>query len=175
MDGKEVLELGCGTGLASILCCKMGAKRVIMTDYQSKVLANAEYNCQQNGCQQVVIPMPLDWNVGKAARYVWKKYAKADEAWNRETIQSQFELIIAGDIVYDAQHGEMHSILIEALLAQGGTFHVVLPGTAYRSGIEEFELAMEQRFKMDKRRVYRKADGTVTHTYYIFAHGCGTM
>lgn len=42
--GRDVLEIGTGTGLLSILCLQGDAKRVVATDVNQAAVANARYN-----------------------------------------------------------------------------------------------------------------------------------
>ena len=46
---QTVLELGCGTAVASIAALKLGAKRVIATDGNLEVVELARANCKRNG------------------------------------------------------------------------------------------------------------------------------
>ncbi|MCG8651263.1 MAG: 50S ribosomal protein L11 methyltransferase, partial [Pirellulales bacterium] len=43
-DGRDVLEIGTGTGLLSILCLQNGASKVVATDINPAAVANAKYN-----------------------------------------------------------------------------------------------------------------------------------
>ena len=42
--GRDVLEIGTGTGILSILCLQNGAKKVVATDINPAAVANARYN-----------------------------------------------------------------------------------------------------------------------------------
>lgn len=44
--GKEVLEIGTGSGLVSLCCLKAGASRVVATDVNPAAVANAMYNAR---------------------------------------------------------------------------------------------------------------------------------
>ncbi len=46
VNGKAVLEVGCGTGLISIDCLQKGAAVVVATDVNPAAIANAEYNAE---------------------------------------------------------------------------------------------------------------------------------
>lgn len=46
--GKEVLDVGTGTGVLGILASKQGASMVFGTDIESGAVENAEENCQRN-------------------------------------------------------------------------------------------------------------------------------
>jgi release factor glutamine methyltransferase len=48
MAKKEVLELGCGTGLVSVAAAKMGAN-VLASDINLKALENTQINAEKNG------------------------------------------------------------------------------------------------------------------------------
>ena len=44
VSGRDVLEIGTGTGLISVLCLENGAKSVVATDINAAAVANAAYN-----------------------------------------------------------------------------------------------------------------------------------
>jgi release factor glutamine methyltransferase len=49
VKGKDVLEIGTGSGLISLCCAKAGANRVVATDINPNAVANARYNAQRLG------------------------------------------------------------------------------------------------------------------------------
>jgi predicted nicotinamide N-methyase len=59
VDGKRVLELGCGTAAPGIALERAGA-RVVCTDYDPLALAMARYNAGINGCVALETHL-LDW------------------------------------------------------------------------------------------------------------------
>ena len=59
VDGKLVLELGCGTAAPGIAVERSGA-RVVCTDYDPLALAMAAHNAEMNGCRAFE-PHLLDW------------------------------------------------------------------------------------------------------------------
>jgi predicted nicotinamide N-methyase len=61
--GKVVLELGCGTGLPSILAGKCGASKVYLTDRPdaADVQRNAEANIKLNHLENCAKFIPLTW------------------------------------------------------------------------------------------------------------------
>jgi 2-polyprenyl-3-methyl-5-hydroxy-6-metoxy-1,4-benzoquinol methylase len=59
--GKDILELGSGTGLAGLVCAKMGANQVVMTDYHPVVIENANINIKLNNLQDNAVCVNLDW------------------------------------------------------------------------------------------------------------------
>jgi predicted nicotinamide N-methyase len=56
-----VLELGCGLGLPSIVAGKMGAKKVILTDYLEEALLFAKQNWALNLPLEKVVFENVDW------------------------------------------------------------------------------------------------------------------
>ncbi|GAX16929.1 hypothetical protein FisN_5Hh306 [Fistulifera solaris] len=56
-----VVELGCGTGLASLVAATQGAKRVFATDGNLNVIQLAERNIQRNNLQNVVKAVSYQW------------------------------------------------------------------------------------------------------------------
>ncbi len=116
MRGTNVLELGCGLGLAGIAAAKAGAV-VTQTDYELDALQFCRYNAMRNlsddqGASQVV---HLDWR-------------------NPEPI-GVFDVIIASDIIYERKN--FHAILttLIQLLHPEGCAVLTDPG---RSTAEDF-------------------------------------
>jgi len=58
---KTLVELGCGTGLASIAAAKMGANTIFATDGNPDVVGLAEKNILQNEVEKIVRPSLLSW------------------------------------------------------------------------------------------------------------------
>lgn len=54
VQGKAVLDMGCGTAILSILAAKMGAAHVDSVDVDEWAWRNAEENVAANGCAKVV-------------------------------------------------------------------------------------------------------------------------
>lgn len=47
-NGKQVLDMGCGTGILSILAAKKGASKIIAIDIDEWAIENTIENCQRN-------------------------------------------------------------------------------------------------------------------------------
>lgn len=91
--GKEILELGAGTGYLSILCAKyLGASRVVASDGSDDVINNLPDNFFLNGLQgsSTVAAMDLKW--GHAL------VGTEDEHWNGSRA---VDVILGADITYD--------------------------------------------------------------------------
>ena len=50
---KEVLDMGCGTGILAILASKRGAKSVLAVDYDEVCVSSVEENCQLNSIANI--------------------------------------------------------------------------------------------------------------------------
>ena len=53
LHGKEVLDLGCGTGILAILAEKMGAGDIIAVDNDPRAYRNALENVELNACSRI--------------------------------------------------------------------------------------------------------------------------
>ncbi|MGD9578754.1 MAG: 50S ribosomal protein L11 methyltransferase [Syntrophorhabdus sp.] len=52
--GERVMELGCGTGILSIVAAKLGAKRVVAVDINTKALETTVHNVRLNGVEKQI-------------------------------------------------------------------------------------------------------------------------
>jgi SAM-dependent methyltransferase len=84
----RIVELGCGTGLASLTAAALGAKQVLATDGNPTVVALARENILANDLQTVVQGERLPWGLLDAMDY-------ADEP---------FDLVLGSDLTYQSQN-----------------------------------------------------------------------
>lgn len=61
---KHILELGAGTGFLSILCAKLGARKVLATDGDWRVCSSLQKNVAENKVSEVVSVGRLLWGSG---------------------------------------------------------------------------------------------------------------
>src|SRR5690606_5098008 len=52
-EGKDVLDMGCGTGILAILASKRGAKHVLAVDYDEICVDSVEENKSLNGVSSI--------------------------------------------------------------------------------------------------------------------------
>lgn len=57
LKDKSVLDFGCGTGVLSILCEKLGAKEIDAIEIEEQSLKNAQQNAIKNNCKKIVFTL----------------------------------------------------------------------------------------------------------------------
>lgn len=60
LSGATVVELGAGTGVLGMLCRRLGAGRVLLTDNDARSLAHMRRDCASNGIDGAEV-LALDW------------------------------------------------------------------------------------------------------------------
>lgn len=55
LAGKQVCDLGCGTGILAILAERCGAARTVAIDNDDNAVSNARDNVRMNGCTRIVV------------------------------------------------------------------------------------------------------------------------
>mmetsp|Transcript_29481 Transcript_29481/g.41096 ORF Transcript_29481/g.41096 Transcript_29481/m.41096 type:complete len:285 (-) Transcript_29481:430-1284(-) len=86
--GRSILEIGAGTGLPGILCAKLGAAKVSLTDTaaNSKVLENLRINCRENKVDDFCKVQELCWG-----------------EFSLETLALAPDLLLGADVFYDSE------------------------------------------------------------------------
>ena len=106
LSNRHVIELGCGLGLPSILCAKLNAT-VVATDFHPDNRTYFEHNAKRNGVAHI-------------------EYRELD--WGSPKVDTQFDMIIGSDLLYESQQIERLTHCINLLLKEGGTFILADPG-----------------------------------------------
>ncbi|KAK5101856.1 Protein N-terminal and lysine N-methyltransferase efm7 [Lithohypha guttulata] len=148
IQGKNVLELGAGAGLPSLVCAIQGARKVVVTDYpDADLIENLRYN--------------IDHAVDSERRHsiVAKGYLWGNDT---QTLQDEldasnngFDILILADILFN--HSE-HTKLITTLqktLKHDSNARALVFFTPYRpwllqKDMDFFELAREAGFRVKK-------------------------
>lgn len=103
--GKQVLEIGAGTGVPGIVAASLGA-RVVQTDRQRMVLHVCGMNAERNGVTGI-------------------EHREAD--WTAWSDDRRYDAILGSDVLYgDSMHPHLRRIF-EENLAPGGTILVSDP------------------------------------------------
>lgn len=90
LQSKTLLELGCGTGLISLVCARLGAQ-VFASDIDSNAVENAKINAAQNQAKikfvqsdlfTAIESQPFDWIVINPPYYARRISTSNDLAWH---------------------------------------------------------------------------------------------
>jgi predicted nicotinamide N-methyase len=127
LQGKEVLELGCGFGLPGIAAFQRGAA-VLFIDYERDALLFAQYNALQNGCSAGTAFVRMDWNC---------------PCFNRP-----FSRIIAADIIYEEINWQPLLAFLQKHLTRGSLAIFAEPNRANTPGF--LELLNQRGFTYEK-------------------------
>lgn len=111
ISGREVLEIGCGLALPSLVLAKMGAS-VLATDVHPDVPVFLDRNCARNDIRNLGFES-LDWRI-------WR--------------DRKFSFVLASDILYDrTQSASLLKFLDESLEVDGEAW-ITDPGRSYWEG-----------------------------------------
>lgn len=90
MQGKSVLDVGCGTGFVGLVASKLGATSVCLSDRPGKSLVLAQLNAEANGKmlppKGKVEVKALSWGSGKV-----------------DEVEKDFEVLLLSEVLYVAQ------------------------------------------------------------------------
>ncbi len=163
VQGQQVLELGCGTGLVGLMCAQAGgAAGVVLSDYHPSVLQCATHNAAANDCTPLCQVVALDW----------LHYELSDAMQ-----LGPFDVVVAADVLYEMAHAMAIPKVVNAFLRRHGktnedtehnndnnnltprrvpTFYAVMPlREKYMKEVETFERGMkEEGFECIYERVY---------------------
>ncbi len=80
---KEILDVGCGTGIIGIYCALNGAKKVLATDIDEKAIENTKENIITNKAQNIeVLKSNLFEKVKGKFDYIFANLPISDRHWN---------------------------------------------------------------------------------------------
>ncbi|MCJ1374368.1 nicotinamide n-methyltransferase [Loxospora ochrophaea] len=140
---KNVLELGAGAGLPSLVCAIDGAKKVVVTDYPDEdLIENLRYNienCRVGGMSGANI---------SAEGYVWG--AENPESWS-----SGFDILILADLLFNHSEQGKLVLAVQRNLRRGPSSKALVfftPYTPWRleKDLAFFDLAREGGFRVEK-------------------------
>ena len=88
LENKEILDMGCGTGIIGIYCLKKGVKHVVFTDIEEVALINTKINLKKNNIQSKydILHSNLFEKITKKFDYVFANLPILDEVWNSKAI-----------------------------------------------------------------------------------------
>ncbi len=109
--GKRVLDFGAGSGLVAIAAAKAGAERVVPVDIDRVAVAAVAMNAALNGVAGVIADVVTDDVVG--------------------TSQPAFDVVLTGDVCYEAATAARVLPWLHTLARDGATVVMADPGRAY--------------------------------------------
>ncbi|CAM9307387.1 unnamed protein product [Chrysoparadoxa australica] len=118
-ERKRVLELGCGCGLVGMLCCKLGAPLVHVTDGDERSVSLAAGNLIANDCKGAAASL-LHFGDWCALERLCNAPARAEEEPPPQL--ELFDLVLAGDVLYKSELLEPLLSTVKQALAPGGLF-----------------------------------------------------
>jgi predicted nicotinamide N-methyase len=126
LQGLQVLELGCGLGLAGIVASHKGGM-VTCTDYEADALLFTRYNALRNSCPHVVV-RHLDWRAPR--------------------LSQPYAVLIAADVVYERANFRPLLHILQSALAPGAHFIVAEPNRPVAKDF--FRLLRDHGFRYER-------------------------
>jgi predicted nicotinamide N-methyase len=117
LQGKRVLEVGCGLAIPSLVASKLGA-RVSATDFHPDVPKFLKKNLELNSLE--IDYVPVDWRSLEAI-------AGAGE----------FDFVIGSDVLYERQHAIQLAQTVARLVSPTGEIWVADPARPYLQGFAD--------------------------------------
>jgi predicted nicotinamide N-methyase len=146
LQGQQVLEIGCGLGLLSVVAALQGA-RVLCTDYEADALAFARHNVRRN----------IGSGVG---------FRLVD--WRQPGLRRRYDYILASDVIYEARNFGPLVALLQRFLARGGTAVFSEPGRP--NAVPFFALLRQRGFWYEKSTYTVEWDGSHQIAIYTIRH-----
>ncbi len=144
LNGKDVLELGCGLGLAGIAAAKRGAN-VIFSDYEDDALEFARCNAQTNLSAEIV---------NSSIRFINLDWRCIDESLPQP---QKFDMILAADVVYERRNFFPLIDVLQRFLKPTGI--AVFTEPARTIGEQFFKLLREAGFSLSVTPCKVELDG----------------
>lgn len=124
VQGRCVVDLGAGCGLAGLAAAAIGAKQVVLTDGDDETLQNLEHNVANSGSDQVRVRLLR-----------WQDAATWDHS-------EQGDLVISSDTVFGHFGGALASCALQVLKPKG--LMILVAPEDRRAGVPEFLSCMRE-------------------------------
>ena len=137
LDGKRVLEIGCGLGLSSIVLHKMGVD-ITASDYHPLAKEFLDNNVLRNKL------LPIKFQTGN---------------WETENpLLGEFDLIIGSDVLYEPAHTDAVSRFIDCHSSNNVEVLIVDPNRSNRSSFTKNMIALGYTHHFDRFDVQDQDD-----------------
>ncbi|KAK2737956.1 hypothetical protein FQN57_007310 [Myotisia sp. PD_48] len=150
VEGKDILELGAGAGLPSMVCAISRARTVVVTDYpDSSLVENMRINA--SNCEHLISQKPSPLHV---EGYSWGASTETICSY-LETPSAGFDVLILADVIYN--HPQHHNLIlsVKKTLKNSPESVAFVVFTPYQPWLLDkivafFPLAEENGFKVTK-------------------------
>ncbi|KAL7270827.1 Protein N-terminal and lysine N-methyltransferase efm7 [Rhizina undulata] len=142
--GRNVLELGAGAGLPSLVCALRGAKKIVLTDYpDADLVANLSHNAS-------LLPSEPASKITTTG-YLWGR----DPAPLLEGIENGFDTLILSDLLFNHSEHEKLVDTVSSTLRKSASSRAVVFFTPHRPWLYEkdlvfFKIVEERGFVVEK-------------------------
>ena len=143
--GKQLLELGCGIGLPSLVAATCGFE-VLATDYYAEALEFTEANAARNGLECLDTRL-VDWR------------RMPDDL-------GLFDVVLAADVLYEQPQAALVAAVIARTLAPAGWALVADPGR--RTAEAFFEACQAAGLVASRRKPVPTREGDTRLTIHLF-------
>ena len=111
---KTVLELGAGVGLVGFAAAKLGAKEVVLSDFEAPLLEALAESVERNGSEKTTKVRWLDWRADGASNTEKTEPPDAFLALEKE---DTYDIILGSDCLYESHHATLLPKVINKRLA----------------------------------------------------------
>eukprot|EP01051_Picozoa_sp_SAG22_P010213 SAG22_NODE_904_length_6586_cov_3.133498_8_plen_317_part_00 len=111
VEGKTVIELGAGIGMAGMVCAKSGAKQVLLTDLPRQIPLLRRNITENFGPQQRKV---------ESSALSWGAQTPLPRPDSSRSVRAGWDLIVCSDLVYDAEEIPLLADTLARLLAHRG-------------------------------------------------------
>ncbi len=98
---KTVLELGAGVGLVGFAAAKLGAKEVVLSDFEAPLLEALTESVERNGSEKTTKVRWLDWRADGASN---KEKTEPPETFLALEKEDTYDIILGSDCLYESHH-----------------------------------------------------------------------
>lgn len=128
LEGKRVLELGCGHGIPGIYCANAGAREVVFQDYNEEVLCHVTMTNFERNCE------------GKNSRFY-------SGGWGDFSQLGKFDIILTADTIYQVECYDSLLMAISSTLDNNGECYVACKAFYFGvgGGTESFTQAAQSK------------------------------
>ena len=158
---KTVLELGAGVGLVGFAAAKLGAKEVVLSDFEAPLLEALRGSLERNGCSEETTKVRwLDWRadgatassdeVGASSKKTKTSLLKPPEHFLELGDKDTYDVILGSDCLYESHHAALLPKVINKRLSLSSEARCRLLG-AVRN--REMLDALIENFRAENLRV----------------------